>query len=313
MAGANALRSSGRRTRARRRTVRGRSCATSSSPPCSPVGRRRSWATRWRPPRWPTRASTPSCGCRVRPWRARSARHGPRWRRHGCWASARPSTTCSQRVAAAPAGVKLKIAPGWDLEPLRAVRAAFPDRWLAADANGGYGVDDLPDLAAVDELGPHLPRAAPPGSDRRGRRGRACCRPPWCSTSRSATSTPSGRAIALGGLGGLNLKPGKGGGLRATARAIAVAAGEGIDVFVGGMLETGVGRARRRGPRGARRVHLAHRPRPVGLVLPGRSDRADRRRRRRPARRAPRAGHRGGARRRPPRRGHRRPSGAHGG
>ena len=106
-------------------------------------------------------ASTPSCGCRGAPLA-------------GALGATRTSVAATRvlgigpsvddllaRVDAAPAGVKLKIAPGWDLEPLRAVRAAFPDRWLAADANGGYGVDDLADLAAVDELGPRLPRAAP--------------------------------------------------------------------------------------------------------------------------------------------------------
>jgi O-succinylbenzoate synthase len=34
--------------------------------------------------------------------------------------------------------VKLKITPGWDVEPSRAVRTAFPDVALQVDANGGY-------------------------------------------------------------------------------------------------------------------------------------------------------------------------------
>ena len=146
------------------------------------------------------------------------------------------------RVAAAPAGVKLKIAPGWDLEPLRAVRAAFPDVWLAADANGGYGVDDLPDLAAVDELDLTYLEQPLPGLTGAADAARVLSTPVVLDEPIGDVDTVRG-AIALGGLGGFNLKPGKGGGLRATARAIAVAADEGIDVFVGGMLETGVGRA----------------------------------------------------------------------
>ena len=34
--------------------------------------------------------------------------------------------------------VKLKVAPGWDLEPVHAVRGAFPSLDLHVDANGAY-------------------------------------------------------------------------------------------------------------------------------------------------------------------------------
>ena len=214
------------------------------------------------------------------------------------------------RVDAAPAGVKLKIAPGWDLEPLRAVRAAFPDRWLAADANGGYRVDDLPRPRGGRRLRPRLPRAAAARPDAAPPMRRACWRTPVVLDEPIGDVDTVRAAIALGGLGGLNLKPGKGGGLQATARAIAVAAGEGIDVFVGGMLETGVGRA---GAVALAALDACTWPTDLGpsdWYFAGGPDRADRRRRRRPARRARRARHRGGARRRPPRRGHGRARGA---
>lgn len=34
--------------------------------------------------------------------------------------------------------VKLKIAPGWDVEPVRAVRETFPNLDVHVDANGAY-------------------------------------------------------------------------------------------------------------------------------------------------------------------------------
>ena len=37
--------------------------------------------------------------------------------------------------------MKLKIAPGWDVEPVRAVRRAHPDLDLHVDANGAYPDD----------------------------------------------------------------------------------------------------------------------------------------------------------------------------
>jgi L-alanine-DL-glutamate epimerase-like enolase superfamily enzyme len=50
-------------------------------------------------------------------------------------------TTLAATTAALDEGyrrVKLKIAPGWDVEPVAAVRRALPDAVLAADANAAY-------------------------------------------------------------------------------------------------------------------------------------------------------------------------------
>lgn len=40
--------------------------------------------------------------------------------------------------------VKIKIQPGWDVEPVAAVRAQFPELRLMVDANAAYTLDDLP-------------------------------------------------------------------------------------------------------------------------------------------------------------------------
>src|SRR6185369_11232012 len=39
--------------------------------------------------------------------------------------------------------VKIKIQPGWDIEPVAAVRAKFKDVPLMVDANAAYTIDDL--------------------------------------------------------------------------------------------------------------------------------------------------------------------------
>ncbi|HVL03047.1 MAG TPA: enolase C-terminal domain-like protein, partial [Acidimicrobiales bacterium] len=50
--------------------------------------------------------------------------------------------------------VKLKIRPGWDLEPVRAVRSAWPDLALGVDANGSYERSELGGvLPTLDRLG----------------------------------------------------------------------------------------------------------------------------------------------------------------
>jgi o-succinylbenzoate synthase len=50
--------------------------------------------------------------------------------------------------------IKLKIEPGWDLAPVRAVRERFGDDvLLQVDANTAYTVGDAPLLAALDPYG----------------------------------------------------------------------------------------------------------------------------------------------------------------
>jgi O-succinylbenzoate synthase len=48
--------------------------------------------------------------------------------------------------------VKLKVMPGWDLEPLAAVRAEFPDLRLQVDANAGYEPSEADTVAALDRF-----------------------------------------------------------------------------------------------------------------------------------------------------------------
>jgi O-succinylbenzoate synthase len=48
--------------------------------------------------------------------------------------------------------VKIKIQPGWDLEPVAAVRAHFPELPLMVDANAAYTLNDLPLLRELDRF-----------------------------------------------------------------------------------------------------------------------------------------------------------------
>src|SRR5437868_6107980 len=40
--------------------------------------------------------------------------------------------------------VKIKIQPGWDVEPVSRIRARFPELPLMVDANAAYRIEDLP-------------------------------------------------------------------------------------------------------------------------------------------------------------------------
>ncbi|WP_372345559.1 enolase C-terminal domain-like protein [Streptomyces sp. KL116D] len=50
--------------------------------------------------------------------------------------------------------MKLKIAPGWDVEPVRAVRERFGDDiLLQVDANTAYTLADVSQLQRLDPFG----------------------------------------------------------------------------------------------------------------------------------------------------------------
>ena len=146
-------------------------------------------------------------------------------------------------VASGAALVKLKIAPGIDVEPLRAVIAAVGADRVAADANGSYGGLDA--LAGVDALGLvylEQPIAAGATWDELASVARALQTP--VALDESLTSPDAVRdAVRAGAAGVVSVKPARLGGVRAAAMAVDVAHSAGVDVFVGGMLELGIGRA----------------------------------------------------------------------
>jgi O-succinylbenzoate synthase len=141
--------------------------------------------------------------------------------------------------------VKIKIRPGWDVEVLRQVRERFPDMPLMADANSAYTLADASRLAALDDLVEHaeLQRQL---------------RTPICLDESVPSLAAARAALALGSGRIINIKPGRVGGLT-VARAIHdLCRAQGMPVWCGGMLETGIGRAHN--------VALASLP---GFVLPG--------------------------------------------
>jgi O-succinylbenzoate synthase len=149
----------------------------------------------------------------------------------------------AQRVAEGAHLVKCKIAPGWDLEPLRALRTTYPALALAADANGAYGLDDLDRLRRLDGLALSYLEQPCPADDLEasGRVARALATPVALDESIGAAADLDA-ALARGALAVVNVKPARLGSADSAARLARRAAAAGLAVFVGGMLETGVGR-----------------------------------------------------------------------
>jgi o-succinylbenzoate synthase len=148
--------------------------------------------------------------------------------------------------------VKVKIRPGWDVQPLAALRAAWPDLDLSADANGAYRADDADDLtvlaALADVIGPNGYLEQPAAAGDQAGLGRLARDLPRLAVALDESLTgPDDLAAALEHRPDwvLNIKPSRLGGAAVT-RALAASvegAGPGVSAFLGGLFETGVGRA----------------------------------------------------------------------
>lgn len=141
--------------------------------------------------------------------------------------------------------IKLKIEPGWDIEPVRAVRKHFGRGLpLQVDANGAYTMADATRLAALDPY--DLPLIEQPLSedDLLGHAVLASrLRTPICLDEPIVSARAAVAAIQSGATSVVNIKPGRVGGFLEARRIHDVCAAHGVPVWVGGMVETGIGRA----------------------------------------------------------------------
>ncbi len=140
--------------------------------------------------------------------------------------------------------VALKVQPGSDVEPLRAVRDHWPGLALAADANGSYRRGDTEHLARLDDIGLAYLEQPLPAEDLVGSAALARRLDTPVALDESVTSVGGWEAaLALGAADALNLKPARVGGPAEARRVHDLAVDAGAEVWVGGLLETGVGRA----------------------------------------------------------------------
>ncbi|GGM03989.1 o-succinylbenzoate synthase [Nakamurella endophytica] len=141
--------------------------------------------------------------------------------------------------------IKLKIAPGWVLEPVRAVRERWgDDLLLQVDANAAFTLADAPLLQRLDELGLLLIEQ-PLAEDDLVQHAELArmLRTPVCLDESVVSARAAADAIRLGAARVINVKPGRVGGYLEARRVHDVAVANGVAVWCGGMLETGLGRA----------------------------------------------------------------------
>lgn len=140
--------------------------------------------------------------------------------------------------------IKLKIKPGWDIEPVRAVRERFGPVPLQVDANTAYRASDARHLAELDPFGLLLIEQPLPEEQVLAHAEVAkMVRTPICLDESITSAQAATDAIALGACRIINVKPGRVGGYLEGRRIHDVCAERGVPVWMGGMLETGIGRA----------------------------------------------------------------------
>jgi len=140
--------------------------------------------------------------------------------------------------------IKIKIKPGYDLEPVRRLRQEFPRIKLMVDANSAYTLEDWPLLKQLegfylmmieqplgwDDLYSHVELQKK-------------LETPICLDECIHTEEQAQAAIELGACKIINIKLGRVGGYTVSRRIHDLCQRHGIPVWCGGMLEAGIGRA----------------------------------------------------------------------
>ena len=164
-----------------------------------------------------------------------------------------------RELAAGYRRIKIKIKPGWDLEPVATIRARFGAIPLMVDANAAYTLADADHLARLDRFDLMMieqPLDYDDLADHAALQRRLTT--PICLDESIKTVAIARDAISAGACRIINIKPGRVGGFGESIRLHDLCASHGIPVWHGGMLESGIGRAAN--------VHLSTLP---NFSLPG--------------------------------------------
>jgi O-succinylbenzoate synthase len=139
--------------------------------------------------------------------------------------------------------IKLKIAPGQDLVPIRTIREMFPELPLMADANSAYQMAQIERIRQMDEwrlMMIEQPLAYDDLVDHAALQ--SIIDTPICLDESIRSAEDVRRVADIGACRIVNVKPGRLGGFSETIQLHETAVSNGIGLWCGGMYETGVGR-----------------------------------------------------------------------
>ncbi|MED1854292.1 o-succinylbenzoate synthase [Brevibacillus borstelensis] len=140
--------------------------------------------------------------------------------------------------------MKIKIAPGKDVQVIRALRERFGNIPMMADANSAYTLEDVDILKQLDEFDLMMieqPLAHDDIIDHATLQN--ALKTPICLDESIHSYDDARKAIELGSTRIINMKVGRVGGLSEAKRIHDLCQEKGIPLWCGGMLESGIGRA----------------------------------------------------------------------
>lgn len=140
--------------------------------------------------------------------------------------------------------IKVKIERGREREILQVIRDSFPDIPLSADANACYTYDDIDLIRSIDRFN-LLYIEQPLSHDDLIYHSRLARQisTPICLDESISSVEKAKKAIEIGAASVINIKPGRLGGLANSIDVARIARENGCHVWIGGMLESGIGRA----------------------------------------------------------------------
>lgn len=140
--------------------------------------------------------------------------------------------------------VKLKIKPGWDVKLATAVREAYPEANLTVDANSAYSLNSISTMRALDAARLDYieqPLAFDDIVDHAKLQREIATS--ICLDESITSPEDTRKALEMGAGRVINIKPGRVGGILQSRKIHDIAQSYGLPVWMGGMLEAGIGRA----------------------------------------------------------------------
>jgi O-succinylbenzoate synthase len=140
--------------------------------------------------------------------------------------------------------IKLKIKPGWDVDVVGEVRRLHPDILLSVDANSAYSLEDLDHLKGLDEFGLLMIEQPLDHDDLLDHATvQKALQTPVCLDESITSFRRAAHALRMQSCRIINIKIGRVGGYSQALAIHNLCYEQGIPVWCGGMLESGIGRA----------------------------------------------------------------------
>lgn len=147
-------------------------------------------------------------------------------------------------LAAGYRRIKLKIKPGHDVSVVKAVRNAYPDIALTVDANSAYTLEDTSTLKQLDEFAlDYIEQPLEWNEIYQHVTLQEQLHTPICLDECIHSLRDTQAAVGMRACGVINLKLGRVSGHTEAHKIEEYCRKEGVPVWCGGMLESGVGRA----------------------------------------------------------------------